>query len=244
MDIKISGSGSIASGEYKEVHISGSGRMTGLVRCDNLHVSGSARGENIECAEKIAISGSGKFSGSAKAGNVSVSGALSVDGDVDVKEKLSCSGVTNCGGSIRCATLRVSGKAVAAKDIEAERVDVDGILNCEGLVNAEEITIKYHSSGMEIGSIGGSNIVICRSQNVGRSIIRLPLFSSLANSAAGSVKIKTAIEGDNIAIEGVSAERVSGRVVAIGEGCKVDLVQYSEKIEVSPNAKVGRQEKI
>lgn len=243
MDIKISGSGSIASGEYKEVHISGSGRMSGLVRCANLHVSGSAHGESIECVGKIAISGSGKFSGCAKAGNVSVSGALSVDGDVDVKEKLSCSGAAKFGGALRCATLRVSGKATASKDIEAERVDVDGILNCDGLVNAEEITIKYHS-GMEIGSIGGSNIVICKSPNSGINIIRLPLFSSLAGSSTGKVKVKTSIEGDNIAIEGVSAERVSGRVVAIGENCKIDLVQYSEKIEISPNAQVGRQEKI
>ena len=243
MDIKISGSGSIASGEYKEVHISGSGRMTGLVRCDNLHVSGSARGENIECAGKISVSGSSKFSGNVSAQKASVSGAFAVGGNISA-EKISCSGTIECGGNIRCGTLLVAGKANVSKDVEAEKVDVDGILNCEGLVNAEEITIKYHSSGMEIGSIGGSNIVICRSQNVGRSIIRLPLFSSLANSAAGSVKIKTAIEGDNIAIEGVSAERVSGRVVAIGENCKIDLVQYSEKVEISPNAKVGRQEKI
>ena len=56
--------------------------------------------------------------------------------------------------------------------------------------------------------------------------------------------MKNSVEGDDIALEGVTAPRVSGRVVAIGEGCEIDLVQYSEQVEISPEAKVGRTEKI
>jgi len=243
MDMKISGSGSIASGEYKNISISGSGRLSGRVRCENLHVSGAAHGDIIECSEKISVSGSVNFSENTESTVISVSGSLSAGGNIVAKDKISCSGAMKCGASLKCAALRVAGKVTVGKDVEAEKVDVDGILNCDGLVNAEEVTIKYHS-GMEIGSIGGSRIVICKSQSCGKSIIRLPLFSSLAGSVMGSVKIKNSIEGDSIAIEGVTAERVSGRVVAIGEGCKIDFVQYSENIEVSPKARVGRQEKI
>lgn len=45
-------------------------------------------------------------------------------------------------------------------------------------------------------------------------------------------------------MEGVTTQRVSGRIVAIGEGCKIDLVQYSETIEVSPDAQVGKIEQV
>ena len=70
------------------------------------------------------------------------------------------------------------------------------------------------------------------------------MFSSLAKAADGIVRVKNSVEGDDIALEGVTAPRVSGRVVAIGEGCEIDLVQYSEQVEISPEAKVGRTEKI
>jgi hypothetical protein len=33
-------------------------------------------------------------------------------------------------------------------------------------------------------------------------------------------------------------------VVAIGAGCVIELVQYSEQVEISPEAKVGRTERI
>ena len=72
----------------------------------------------------------------------------------------------------------------------------------------------------------------------------MPLFSLLVGAAHGSVSVSGSVEGDDIALEGVTCPRVTGRVVAIGAGCHVDLVQYSEKIEVSPDAKVGRTEQI
>lgn len=34
------------------------------------------------------------------------------------------------------------------------------------------------------------------------------------------------------------------RVVAIGADCEIDLVQYTEEIEIRPDAKVGKIEKI
>jgi hypothetical protein len=58
------------------------------------------------------------------------------------------------------------------------------------------------------------------------------------------LEVKESIEGDEIALEAVSAKSVTGRVVAIGEGCHIQLVQYSESIEISPDAHVERQERI
>ncbi|MBR6521357.1 MAG: polymer-forming cytoskeletal protein [Oscillospiraceae bacterium] len=245
MDMKISGSGQIAAGEYKKVRISGSGKINGPIRCDKFLASGSARSEGIiECREEFNVSGSGKFDGAIKAGCLSVSGAFTCEDNINVSGEVKCSGSMECGGSLKGGYIEISGTATVAGEVEAETIEVQGRLNCDGLLNAEEINIAF-VSGMDIGSIGGGRISIYRGHNGGKRISRLPLFSSLIPLAAKSkVNVKTAIEGDVIAIENVSVPRVSGRIVAIGEDCEVDLVQYSEQIEVSPNAKVGKVEKV
>lgn len=242
MDMRISGSGTISSGEYENIAISGSGKLSGFVRCESFRTSGSSHGEEIECKNDFKVSGSSSFSQKVKAGSISVSGSFSCGGDITADEKISCSGGTKCEGNLKCGELHVSGGLTAKGDVEAEKVAVSGRINCGGLLNAEEITIKYNC-GMEIGSIGGSKIVIVPDQK-GKCKVRLPLLSSLVKGAGDNVYIKNDIEGDIIALEGVTAQRVSGRVVAIGEGCEIDLVQYSEELEVEPNAKVGKSEKI
>ena len=71
----------------------------------------------------------------------------------------------------------------------------------------------------------------------------MPLFSAL-KGGSGMIFVENSIEGDNVALENVKVPRVSGRVVAIGEDCEIELVQYSDQVEISPKAKVGRTEKI
>ena len=45
-------------------------------------------------------------------------------------------------------------------------------------------------------------------------------------------------------IRAMIENRAENKIVAIGDGCEIALVQYSDKIEISPNAKVGSVEKI
>ncbi len=80
----------------------------------------------------------------------------------------------------------------------------------------------------------------------------IALSCSVSVHASGNVECKEdisssgsgAFEKDVIAIEHVNVPKVVGRVVAIGEGCDIELVQYSDEIELHPDAKVGRCEKI
>lgn len=244
MDMNIAGSGQIATGEYSTIRISGSGQLGEAVRCENLYVSGSANGSNVVCEKDFQVSGSCGFSGKVSAGNVTISGGSSFDGDVEAKERIAISGGMRCGGDLRCKQLQISGNATVTGDAEAEYIKVRGNINCDGLLNAEEVDIEFEK-GMEVGSIGGSKIVIYkRHGKMKKKRIRLPLFSSLVKNIEGNVHVNTSIEGDEIALEGVITPRVSGRVVAIGADCEIELVQYSEQVEISPEAKVGRTERI
>ena len=245
MDMNIAGSGQIAPGEYDTIRVSGSGQLGDAVRCENLYTSGAVSGSNVVCNNELHTSGSCHFKGTVTAGTVACSGGSRVDGDLVATESIAVSGGNRVGGDMRCKQLQISGKSDVGGDVEAETAKIRGNISCAGLLNAEEVDIEYEGDS-EIGSIGGSKIMIYRRHgSEKKKKFRLPLFSRLVRKVTdGDVRVKTSIEGDEIALEGVKAPRVSGRVVAIGAGCEIELVQYSEQVEISPEAEVGRTERI
>lgn len=245
MDMNIAGSGQIAPGEYDTIRVSGSGQLGDAVRCENLYASGAVNGKTVTCNNELHTSGSCRFSGTVTAGSVAFSGGSHVDGDLVATERIAIAGGNRVGGDIRCKQLQISGKSDVGGDVEAETAKIRGNISCAGLINAEEVEIEYEGDS-EIGSIGGSKILIYRRHgSEKKKKFRLPLFSRLVKKVAdGVVQVKTSVEGDEIALEGVKTPRVSGRVVAIGAGCEIDLVQYSEQVEISPEATVGKTEQI
>lgn len=242
MDMKIAGSGCIASGEYENIAISGSAKLNGFIRCQSLHCSGSAHCEgNLEAQKNIRVSGSAHFDQNVHAQAIGISGSARVDGNCTSTEDMQISGSMRCGGDIKGNSIRISG-SLCVTNVEGEDVHISGKITCPGLLNAENIDIKMFGSTSEIGSIGGSSIRVTVERNhpeVTRLISKL-----LGRHGHVGLTVKESIEGDEIGLEAVTAQRVVGRVVAIGEGCHIDLVQYSETVEISPDAYVGRQERI
>ena len=220
MDMKIAGKGNIPAGEYNKVTSRGKGHFYGRVKCSSFKSSGTCKGEIIECAGKFKASGRAVFSEDIKAKSIRVSGSLSCEGDITAEDSISFHGGAKCRKSIKCESLSAFGSLCVFGDIEAEKIKTAGVLNCEGLINAESIQIKADKP-MNIGSIGGSNIVVKRK-----------LISIFRKRC---VTVATSIEGDNISLEYVTCPRVTGRTVVIGKGCRIDLVQYSEGIELKFN---------
>lgn len=229
MDMRIAGAGKIPQGEYEKISISGSGKLFGKVLCTSFKASGSSKGESIECKESFNVSGSASFNENIKANDIHVSGSITTGGNMVAEESISIFGALKCGSAVKCNTFSVAGSSSVTGDIEAEGLTVKGVCNCDGLINAENIDIKADRL-MNIGSIGGSNIKIGRKP--------ISIFLSRRTVVASS------IEGDDISLEYVTCPSVVGRVVEIGDGCKIDLVQYSEEIKISPKATVGKTEKI
>ena len=244
--MNISGSGRVSAGEHNEkISISGSGKIDGNIRCIALHCSGSVKGEgNIVCAEDVRVSGSAHFDKSVSADIISVSGSVKVGGGVNAKTAIKISGSFGCGESLRAALLSCSGSVDIGGEAEADEIRISGRINCAGLLNAEKVSIRMDGFNVnsKIGSIGGSEIKI-HNDRKGEKISRMPLLSKLVGSG-GKVIVDELVEGDIVAVECVKAPRVVGRVVAIGADCEIDLVQYSEEIEVHPKATVKKVEKI
>lgn len=243
----ISGSGHIAAGEYNEkISVSGSGRIDGNIRCVSLTCSGSVRGNgSVTCTEDVRVSGSCHIDNNIVAKSVSASGSVNAGGDIISESDVRISGSIHCGGSLKCANLRCSGGVNIGKGAEAEEIQISGRIRCDGLLNAERIDISLEGGNTysRIGSVGGSEIKIHNDRNRGK-ISRMPLLSKLFDATNGTLTVDELVEGDIVAVECVKTPKVVGRIVAIGADCDIDLVQYSEEIEINPDSKVGRYEKI
>ena len=219
MDMKISGAGAIGAGEYDNVRISGSAKGEGLILCESFHLSGSFSGGEIECSEDFHVSGAGKFAGNIKAKEIHVSGAIKTEGSMKGKE------------------IKLSGAIKTGGDVEAEEIKISGEINCGGLINAEKLYVNLDSTASSAAeNIGGSKITIEKGRSGG-------FFCRLLKKS-GKFVVSESIEGDEIIIEHTKAKTVTGKYVMIGEGCEIELVQYSENIEISPKSKIGRCEKI
>ena len=244
--MNISGSGSIAAGEYNEsIKVSGSGRLKGNVRCISLSCSGAVRADgSVTCSEKVGVSGSCHIENGLNAQNMSASGSIKVGGNINADESVKISGSLNCGGSVRCVSLSCSGSMSVGGEIAAKEVRVTGRIKCDGLLNAEKIDIDLGGASVTsaVGSMGGSEIKVLNSKG-GKAISRMPLLKHIVGGS-GSLTVKELIEGDVVALEYTTVPKVVGRIVAIGAGCEIDLVQYSEEIEIHPKAKVEKYEKI
>ncbi len=241
MDMKISGSGTVPAGEYDIIKISGSGSIEGNIKCTELHVSGSASADStVECSGEIHVSGACNFDGDIVTRSLHLSGGFNCDGSITVTDKAHISGGINVDGSLKCGVLEAHGGLNVDEDIEAENASIHGSVSCGGLLNAETLEINT-KDGCVIGSIGGSRITIRYTK---RKFFKNFVTIHVGNKRVNGIEVQQSVEGDEIDIEHVTCPRVSGRTVKIGEGCEIDLLQYSENYEIHEKAKVGKIEKI
>ena len=234
--MKISGNGSIPGGSYnEEITISGNGKITGNVSCTDLKISGSGNASgDLTCSGHFSISGSGHVKGALTAQSASINGSGHIDGSVNVKGNLSANGSTHA-GRIQCGVLTAAGDLNAQGDISAESAVINGAVKCSGLFNAGSLNVKM-SGKCFADSIGGSEISIHDRKDA------VKLISRLFRLSGNVFTVKNSIEGDEIDLENVEADTVTGRNVTIGPNCKIRRVIYSENLTVSDKATVESSE--
>ncbi len=244
MDMKISGSGQLPAGEYEGVSISGSGKCLGNVKCVSFRASGSARCEgDITCTEGFTASGSAHIHGDISANTVRCAGSFHAERNVTAHESAHFSGSCHIEGNcVSQGKIDASGSFSVEHDIEAEYADICGVIKCGGLINAEELFMKLEHRS-RVHSIGGSVIDIRIHKNA-RSFSSLFGRKKQSGSAEVVLDVEEGIEGDSIYLEGVRTASVVGRSIVISAGCEIDIVRYSESIEIDDCAAVGSYEKV
>jgi len=230
-NIKIAGSGEAGGGRYDSVSIAGSGRLTGDVE-----------------ARRVRVAGSGDVQGALRAGQVRSSGALRVSGTLDAEE-LRASGSVRVEGACRVGKARVSGSLIAGGPVQAGELRLAGSLEVGGDLDSRVCRVSGHLSVSGAVKAREAEIVINGDSSAAK--IQADTLTVLRQCGSWQVfglrwgEVKAAlradeIEGNELHLEAVSAQRVRGRRVRIGPHSTIELVEYSQSLQIDPTAKVSR----
>ena len=215
MDMNIAGRGNLFPGSYKNIRISGRAKATGAVKCEGLEVSGKFEAIGLNCSGMMKISGSSYFEGDVKTEKADVSGSVKCEKAAEIAEatimgSLSCENIS--GGNIS-----VRGSIKSEKDIVVKNIFVRGLINCGGVLQADDIEIRFETGAqLALGGMKGANIVISPEYVPANITDR---------SEAGIITVNGTIEGEEIYLENVVADVVKGKKVTIGEGCKIGKIE-------------------
>ena len=239
---KISGSGRITIPEYGEFKVSGSGRISpeeistsgssripGGLTIRDLRTSGSARVEGDIKAEIVKFSGSASVEGSLVCEEITKSGSLRVDGDLKFKYgRFSGSTKVEGSGAVE-RELEASGSMAFGGDLVSEdRILYTGVMRVEGKVKAGSFEARLSKDESIINDgIEANYVNIQRSHEDWRNLGTL---------------ITTDIAGDEIILENVECDNVTGKKITILSGCDIKgKVQYSESINIDPNSRLENE---
>lgn len=233
-NVRVAGAGTIATGTYRTVSVSGSATLTGDVDCTDFKVSGAAEGDGTLRAENVTVHGTLGYRGDAEVGNLRVSGtalfhSLKVsDGNI--------SGTLDT-ASLTATTLKVLGYLNVSGDCEAERFDCQGAFTVGGLLNAGAVDVTLGGK-CSAGEIGGEAVTVRIGVGALKRFVTTLIPAWELRLTAGS------IEGDDVRLEHTTARAVRGNTVVIGQGCDIELVEYTGEYSAAADAKVKTVRKV
>jgi cytoskeletal protein CcmA (bactofilin family) len=256
-NVHLAGSGRISGGVYDTVIVAGSGRIEGDVDANLIKAAGMCRIDGDVKTKELKTAGSCRVAGDVQAERMSTAGSCVIEGDVHADE-VRIAGTQTVEGTLKSKEITSAGSLKVTEDVEAEKFLSRGGFEIGGLLSAEEIKIEL--GGGKVSEIGGTRIEVrqrgrsfwgWRRQprvhvQIGRDLEDLGESLGYAfgwSHRWGSLEADT-IEGDEIFLENTKARVVRGKKIQIGEGCKIESVEYSESLEVAPGAHVKHQTKV
>jgi cytoskeletal protein CcmA (bactofilin family) len=238
-DLIISGTMSASGGTFGQVKISGQASVKGDLECRTFKVAGSTDVEGHVRAEEATVKGTCWAKGDLRATRLRVDGHADVKGDLHA-DHLELNGVAKVGKSLTGEELEVKGALTVRENCEAEVFKIKGGFDIGGLLNAGRIEIVLYGGG-KAREIGGETIEVKRQSfrfNLAQFV------KSLFSIPVEQILTAETIEGDDLDLEFTKAKVVRGNNVKIGPGCEIDLVEYKNGLEISPEAKVKEQKQI
>lgn len=173
----------------------------------------------------VSIAGTGTVKGSVICNEFKSSGITTIEESL-VAKTFKSSGTIKIEGKLKVIEGKISGAGKILGDIEANDLYIHGSMNVEGEINAEKFDGRLGSGSFN--NIYGEEVKI----NTNGQFIGGYFHDVITN-----VRVNE-IEATTICLKDVKAKRVSGENVTIESGCVIDLVEYSNKLDISSKAEV------
>lgn len=226
-NLKVHGDGSFAGGHYNTIKIHGSAIITENTNANTMSITGSciAKGD-VHCETLLDIHGHCDILGDVTSNFMKLNGACEIGGNTVININKN-RGHLEISNNFSGDKLSNKGDLYVKENVNFETFISDGRFRIGGLLNAGEINISPSFSTSTVKEIGGEKITIKL-----KTGLRFVPFSN-----KGRVETEL-IEGDTIYLENTHANIVRGQNIEIGAGCVIDVVEYSGKCIVSPDATV------
>lgn len=176
--------------------------------------------------DEVAISGAGKIKGATNCNVLKSSGSLVCDSSIETKQ-FKVSGSAKIEGNLKAEEGKAAGAIRIEGNLDANKFEASGSIVVEGDINVDEFTAKITNGSFE--NIYGDKIYI----NSDGTFLK-----NFFHDVVKNIKVEN-IEATNICIKDVRANRVSGDIICIEEGCKIDLVEYRKTLDISSKAQIG-----
>jgi len=232
-DMIIGGYGSAAGGQYGSVRINGYGKLTGDIKCTDMHVNGAGDAAGSVDCNLLRINGSATIEGALNADDITVNGSGSFHGAAHC-ESATVTGSADFKGGLSAQFVKVSGSIDVAGDLNTERFNSSGTFNVSGLLSADHLEVYLDWNRSHANEVGGTDIAVHRGT---RGTLR-SLFTHAPAFEA------TTIEGNEISLELTKADVVRGHNVTLGDGCEIGLVEYTGTLRKLGDAKVREEKKV
>jgi len=257
--IRTAGSASF-SGSVDALHIHNAGnlRIAEDVSTGSFKSAGSSTVDGDLRATHFSCSGSQRVGNDLIAGNVRLSGSCNVSNDVEADEFVS-KGRFRIGGLLSADDIRIQlghgrGGQCVVSEIGGERIEVrskgpfwdydqeklERKLGKVGHKLEKGLTKMRGKFGIEI-DLGDIDKMVDDIVKVGEKI-KVNIESNFEDDYLAMLEVET-IEGDDIYLEYTKASVVRGKKIAIGPGCEIDHVEYSDSLEIDEDAHVVKQDK-
>ncbi len=222
-NMDIAGTGSIPSGEYDKVSIAGRGHIVGDIKANRVEVSGMA-----------------KSTGKIKAEYLTISGMFKSFNDINISEKLQINGTSKCDGMINANNVEVNGTLKVLKNIAFDNLISYGVLTINGECEGRKFVGNGYTNIYGLLSADIIELELWRKsiiKEIGGAEIRVRRRSGAFNLFKGKL-ISDIIEGDEILLEGTVAKVVRGHNIEIGDGCNIEKVEYTGKLNIIGNSTI------
>lgn len=231
-DARVNGDGTVSAGTYGAIVLNGAGTVTGDVQCNELTVNGVGKCLGSVKADVVSVNGAGTFDGPVQAGEFKANGTADVHAGLGVG-RLRVAGTCAVDGGVAAREVELRGELRVGGDLAADSFTGEGRFAINGMLNAGTINLRLHGRN-SVNEIG------CE-----RMVLRAPDgFTAILSAFTDRSLVAETIEGDDLELINTTAKVVRGGRVTLGEGCVVDLVEYTGVLTKLAGAQVREERKV
>lgn len=214
---RITGSGTIGEGTYEDISISGSGKLTGNIKCQKLSVSGSCKSSGMIEASEIIVNGSLKVEDAMKANTITANGSLKVEGDIKTDKFYVNGSVKTETTNVYAEYLEVNGSLTNEKELNADKIIVNGKIKANEIVGTV-IEISKYEFGLDVGEF----------------------FRFI--SKTGSINKAESIACETIYAKNLKCNKICAENITLKGNCIVDFVECNGKLMIGRTCTVNNIE--